>query len=384
MLANAIIAGGPEAPEEPEPKLDLPSMERALDELLIRYGLTDAAPELLEALAKEAPGLFFQAGLARLELKDGLPIYRKRSLRLLDTPAFLLRLVCSDHFSTSELKAFCAACIREDPLLDVKLARLMPSRGADEYHLATSSILRILDVLDEVSRGPRLLMIIGHLVCHPDHHVASKAALLIGRRLQNREWVEHQLTSTDPRIRANVAEALWSVNSALAIQTFRRCLFDENNRVYGNALVGLYLRGDRNCSARVRHLAEDKRPVYRQTAAWVMGKVGDPEFVPVLESLLADPAPDVRRSAADAIEKLREQPAPAAGADAPAAALPVQPPETSVEINARTAQNAQMESSEKQSAAGPDTGQKSSFPPAQNSNAPDCQIQLNGRYITGD
>ncbi len=279
-------------------------MERALGAVLDRFGLTDAAPELLQGLAEEHADLFFVACLARLENEDASAGYRKRSLRVLDSPAFLLGLVRSERFNSAELKALCASYVLEDSLLDVKLARLMPGRRSDAHRLPTDLILRILDVLDEISPGPRLLMIIGHLTQHPDRHIASKAALLVGRRLQSREWVERHLASTDPRVRANVAEALWGIDSALAAHTLRKCLHDENNRVQGNAIIGLHRLGDRNVRWRIRHLAKDKRPEFRRTAAWVIGTLDSLEYKPLLEELLLDSDWDVRQAAQAALQRL--------------------------------------------------------------------------------
>ncbi len=88
-------------------------MGRALAEVLNRFGLTDAAPEMLRDLAAKDPRLFFVAGVARLRLEGGPPGHRKRSLRLLDTPASLLELVRSDFFSSQELKDFCVKYVHE-------------------------------------------------------------------------------------------------------------------------------------------------------------------------------------------------------------------------------------------------------------------------------
>lgn len=283
-----------------------PTMEGALAGVLDRFGQTEFALEMLRGLAEIDPDLFFAAGIARLELEGGSPSYRKRSLGLFDSPEFLLSLVGSKRFNTQELKDFCARYAREDSLLDVKLARLLPGRMSDRYHLETDFILRILEILDEISRGPRLLTIIDHLTNFPEPRVASKAALLVGRRLQNRHWVERHISSTDPRVRANVAEALWGVDSELAKKTLCKCLLDENNRVRGNATVGLHLLGDRKINWYVRRLAKDSRAEFRQTAVWVIGKVGEPDFAPLLEELLLDPSQEVRQSAEKALNRLRE------------------------------------------------------------------------------
>ena len=373
--------------ESADGKMDLPAIERALAEVLDRFGLTDVAPEMLQELAEKDPDLFLVASLARLELDGGPPGYRKRSLRVFDTPAFLLELVRSEHFSTKELKDFCAKYVREDSLLDVKLARLMPGRGADSHHLETYFILRILEVLDEISPGPRLLMIIGHLTHHSEQHVASKAALLVGRRLQSREWIKRHISSTDSRVRANVTEALWGVNSALAAYTLRQCLRDEDNRVHGNAIVGLHMLGDQTIKWRIRNLIKDKRPVFRQTAAWVIGKVGNPEFAPLLEGLMVDPIDAVRKSAESALERLRgaapSMIEPEFSPNIRMEAAPVcqttddTPIEPIVENDlATTTPDNILAYSEK-------PGKDADLGPAQKPSEPTFTLRLDGRYVTG-
>jgi hypothetical protein len=296
----AIAAGGGQGKSRPDDE----DMASLLAGVLEHFGMTDAVPQMLQELALRAPAQFLAAGVARLKLDEGMLGRRKRSLRLFDVPAFLLELVRSEQLSLGALRDFCANYIREDPLLDVKLARLLPARSSDDCPLDIDAILRLLSVLDEISAGPRLLMVIGHLTHHPDKRVASKAALLVGRRLRNRDWVERHLKSTDNRVRANVVESMWGVNSALAAQTFHRCLLDDNNRVVGNALVGLYLSGNRKIAWRVQRLAQDSRAAFRQTAAWVIATVAGLDMQPLLESLLTDPAPEVRLTAANAWSKL--------------------------------------------------------------------------------
>lgn len=309
-FAGLVPADPCENGEVVDEHMDLAAMERALAGVLDLPRLTNLTPEeTLQWLAERNPRMFLAAGIKRLERAGESPGYRKRSLRVLEIPAFLVELVRSERFDNQGLIEFCAMYVREDPLLDVKLARLMPGRQVDTYQLGPAIVLRILEVLDLISPGPRLLMIIGHLTHYKDHHVASKAALLVGRRLQSHEWIERHLASADARIRANVAEALWGRKSGLASRTIRRCLHDENNRVQGNAIVGLNLLSDQHANWRIRHLAKDVRPTYRQTAAWVIGKLGDREFVPVLEELLLDVTQAVRRTAETAMQRF-PQPTP--------------------------------------------------------------------------
>ncbi len=291
----------------PEPTR--PTLQITLDAVLDRPGRSGSVPEMLEALARIDPDLFFLAGLARLESGSGSPSYKKRSLRLFDSPAFLLALIRSKRFNLNSLIEFCARYARQDSLLDVKLARLLPEQLTGRHHLEPELNLRILEVLDEISQGTRLLTIVDHLASSPDPRVASKAALLIGRRLQNRQWIERHVSSKDARVRANVVEALWGVESELARRTLRKCLLDASNRVRGNAIVGLHLLGDRRLNSYVRSLVKDGRARFRQTAAWVIGRVRSPGLTALLDVLLQDPSPDVRRSAQSTLSSLR-QPAP--------------------------------------------------------------------------
>jgi hypothetical protein len=55
-----------------------------------------------------------------------------------------------------------------------------------------------------------------------------------------------QLESQDPRIRANVVEQPWGVDAPFARKCMREALNDENNRVAGNALLGLHLLREPN------------------------------------------------------------------------------------------------------------------------------------------
>jgi hypothetical protein len=193
-----------------------------------------------------------------------------------------------------------------DPFFDVKLAKLLPGRREDVHHLPAGLVLRIIDILEVISPGSRLLMMVGHLTRHPNEKIASKAALLIGPRIQSCEWIERHLSSRDPRLRANVVETLWGVRTPFALRILRKCSGDENNRVVGNALVGMWMLGERTVPRFVQRLMYDRRPEFRQTGAWVIGMVRDPEMVPLLETALTDPHQGVRQTAMNAIAKFQK------------------------------------------------------------------------------
>src|ERR1017187_7265238 len=165
-------------------------------------------------------------------------------------PPFLIQLIRPDRFSRDQVTETCRNFIKIYTRLDIRVARLVPGRSEDQYRLEVPYIVRILEILNEISAGPKLVLIMNHLTRHPDSRVASKALLLMGRRIQNRSWEERNVKSEDPRKRASVVEALWCRNNAWSRQTMWAALQDENNRVVGNALVGLHSLGE----SRVRDL----------------------------------------------------------------------------------------------------------------------------------
>jgi HEAT repeat protein len=90
-------------------------------------------------------------------------------------------------------------------------------------------------------------------------------------------------------------------------------LQDENNRVAGNALMGLHLLGEPATGQLVEQMVGDARPPFRRTAAWLMGRIAKPEFEDHLLRAAADEDPGVRQTAAAALAVFRkcEEPAQA-------------------------------------------------------------------------
>ena len=121
------------------------------------------------------------------------------------------------------------------------------------------------------------------------------------------------MTSSDPRVRANSIESIWGGGNSNARRCLINALRDGHPLVPGNALMGLHLLGDRP----VRSMLQHEKPGFRVTAAWVMGKIGAPEFRGDLKRALLDPNAHVRSSAARAMKLLPPEPiAPGSPADA--------------------------------------------------------------------
>lgn len=202
-----------------------------------------------------------------------------------------------------------AAVARTEPMLDTKLARwLLRGVGADPDPVAADPIriLRLLEILAALSEGGRTIPVLVQLLRHPDPRVRSKVALMAGRGLKSGTWAQQRMLESDPRLRANVVEALWGVKAPGVPDLLKAALRDPNNRVVGNALVGLYLLGDPAAATLLREMAQHPSPAFRATAAWAMGFLEDPQFLAALAALRHDPEPIVHRNVLRSLARIRK------------------------------------------------------------------------------
>lgn len=211
--------------------------------------------------------------------------------------------------SLREAVALARWIAQSDPMLDSRLAKwLLRGQGGrpDPEAAEPARILRILDILDAISSSQRTIPNLVQLLRHHHPRVRSKAALLAGKSLKSGQWAQQWLTESDPRIRANVIESLWGVEGPGVVEAFKSALRDPHNRVVGNALVGLYLLGDPTASELLLEMARHRSPSFRATAAWAMGFLGDPQFLPMLGHMLKDPEPLVRRNVLRALARIKK------------------------------------------------------------------------------
>ncbi|MGB9604585.1 MAG: HEAT repeat domain-containing protein [Bryobacteraceae bacterium] len=245
----------------------------------------------LEGLSDQAPACQFLAGL--LAASDSFP-------RVLSDPSLM---------SLREAKALTSWMAQAEPALDLKLAHWVVHGGggkADREAADPARILRVLDILEAFSKGTRIVPILVQLLRHPNSKVRSKAALLAGRSLKSGQWAERWLTETDPRVRANIIESLWGVKGPGVMDVLKVALRDPNNRVVGNALVGLYMLGDPAASELLVQMASHTSASFRATAAWAMGFLEDPQFLPTLGRMVHDKEALVRRNALRALARIKK------------------------------------------------------------------------------
>ena len=259
----------------------------------------------IQAILSSAPDHLIPAALFLLRSERNATRRREIYTTLVDYPEFLLQVVRPDVQRGKAIE-ICHELMRVDGLFDVRLAHLLPRRYEGECNLDTATVTRVLDILHEISAGPRLILLLNHLTHSANQQIASKATMLIAQRMQNNQAVENYLASDDPRVRASTVEALWGIKTPFARRTMKACLQDPNNRVAGNALFGLFLLDDQSVNGLVERMLRDERPMFRATAAWIMGQIGKPEFRDSLQQALKDRELSVRQAARRALKTIHQ------------------------------------------------------------------------------
>jgi HEAT repeat protein len=108
----------------------------------------------------------------------------------------------------------------------------------------------------------------------------------------------------DPRVRRYLTLVLGRLGDPRAVPLLEGALSDKDAETRLYALWALALVGDPKSAPKVRPLLESEDPGIRKTAAFAAGRMEDGEAVPVLRKLLGDPVTDVRWNAALALATL--------------------------------------------------------------------------------
>jgi hypothetical protein len=280
---------------------------RTILEALVRNFERDVAEnrKLIREQLDDDPEAFYNNAIALLKDSDESRGFQHLVV-LLVSNGFLLKALCDPNLSREEAMALGRAATRANPLADVELARgLADSATQEDGPIKLESAPRLMEILAEISDGSRIAPSLMRLMRHSNPYIRSKAVLMIGRGSLSVKWVRGRLSEPDPRIRANAIEALWGVESAEAQVLLRSALSDGNNRVVGNALLGLYQAGDCTSIPEIVKLAGNEQAVFRATAAWVMGETGDPRFTEILVRMLVEPNTAVRKRALAALRGIK-------------------------------------------------------------------------------
>jgi HEAT repeat protein len=265
---------------------------------------TNSSKRMRELLESDRTA-FRPAALAYLRQAEDSRGYRYL-VALLAGNDMLAKFTCDPALGMPAALRLARTGIKVNPSLDADLARELVNRlGTDS--LGDDMVIRSLGILGAISSGRRLLPLLTNLLHHPNPHVRSKVALLIGRRQGSVRWVEQHKDEGDPRVRANAIEGLWGSADEGAQTLLWEASRDQNNRVAGNALIGLYRLGDVRALGAVLEMAAHAEPRFRATAGWVMGESADPRFLAPLGRMLADPDKMVRTRAFRALAAVRQR-----------------------------------------------------------------------------
>jgi HEAT repeat protein len=108
----------------------------------------------------------------------------------------------------------------------------------------------------------------------------------------------------DPRVRRYLTLVLGRLGDPKAVPLLESALSDQDAETRLYALWALALVGDPKSAPKVRPLLESEDPGVRKTAAFAAGRMEDGEAIPQLRRMLSDTATDVRWNAALALATL--------------------------------------------------------------------------------
>jgi len=303
-VATHVYVNGPPWPEPPGPSLEL--LVRNLDLDTVR------SKRLMDRLL-EQDGTEFARNAATVLKNDCESRGARYLLGLLAARGLLAPVLCDPGFTLEQALGLARAASGVAPNTDLLLARGLTESldvADDPGFLACAA--RVLEILAEISDVSRVFPALVRLLRHPNPHLRSKTVLTLGRVRRSAQWVRQRLGDEDSRIRANALESLWDVDTEDARELLQSLVQDPNNRVAGNAILGLYRLGDVATIPEILRLAGHGSAQFRSTAAWLIGETEDPRFAESLLEMLRDTDATVRRRAFWAFSRLRTAAAKAA------------------------------------------------------------------------
>jgi hypothetical protein len=192
--------------------------------------------------------------------------------------------------------------------IDAELERVLGATlSATPSAVNVPRLVRLLDVLAAASAQPRFYLFQTELLNYPDSSVRSKSALLIACTSKSAALVGRLLLDEDPRVQANAVEALWTFDPVEARPLLLQAARSKLPRVAGNAAVGLYRGGDLSSVRFLFSMAREDDPVRRTSAAWAMGEIGDPRFLPFLTAWFPNSSGDEKVNVIQALGRIRRR-----------------------------------------------------------------------------
>lgn len=234
---------------------------------------------------------------------------------LMVTNDLLLQAMCDPALTRDRALALGRTALRIDPMAFSGFCSFLcrvaapasgpPDRAAGNGAVAFEDASRLMEILGEISDPSRILPSLMRLLHHPNPHLRSKAVKMIGQNNHSVKWVRDRLAEPDARIRANAVETLWGLDTGDVRELLRYAAKDTNNRVAGNAMLGLYHLGECGVIPELIKMAGQESSQSRVTAAWVMGECGDPRFSEALRRMLGQTDAVLRKGAFRSLGRIK-------------------------------------------------------------------------------
>ena len=217
---------------------------------------------------------------------------------------FLTKLCDPSQFPLAEAVLIVKGRCMEIQEFDVEIINFLNDHLSSRT-VSLDVVERSMHLLCAVSPLPRLLTVLRTAMQSYDPQIRSKAALVIGAKIESPLLLSRLTADTDPRVRANILETLWGKRTDAAEKVLAGALVDKESRVAANALYGLCQVNRSRYLSVLGEMASHNEPNRRRAAAWIVRKLGDMENAAILKPLLTDSDPAVRKAAFGTLIALR-------------------------------------------------------------------------------
>jgi len=219
--------------------------------------------------------------------------------------------VCNPElYSLQDAIRYAKDTAQASPGFEIELVRFLQAKCMS-VPLPLQAVLRGLDVLGGVLEGgrfdeSRLITLLRPFMRSGDPQIASKCALILGRRLSSVSSLNGIIDEIDDNIRASLVESLWGRKEPEVEMVLRAAVRDSHPRVAANAVYGLYALGVDGWAAGLERLVGHVDAHFRVAGIQVLKSSGMPDALPRIKLLIRDTDADVRHAAFDALIHLRD------------------------------------------------------------------------------
>jgi hypothetical protein len=178
-----------------------------LDRAIGEFDTNPVCSKLIRRLAQESPETFVRSALRRLGVPDqSAALHLLTALILRDSAVF--EFLARPGATTYE-PSRCVLCrlMSIEPTYDIKVAKQLPDRNGSNHHTAMKGArgARLIELLDDVSPGRRLVPLLAHLAQSHDPLLRQRATLFVGRRTPSLVIGGKPLEQGDLLVPANAA-----------------------------------------------------------------------------------------------------------------------------------------------------------------------------------